>query len=109
MSLTAQGLSPLFEDQGDHLAAGIALEGDLGANGFGNERVLIDGRDLKRPLTGALDEELGIRDRYVQRESRRERIVAFVFVELRLGRSPFAGGRRDADALGLQRASALEP
>jgi hypothetical protein len=61
MALAAQDLSPLLEGQGAHFAAGVALEVDLGTDGFGDEDILVDRCDLDRPLVSALDEEFGAR------------------------------------------------
>ena len=63
MPLTAQGLSPLLEGKGDHFAAGIPLEADLGA---GDKHVLVDGSDFERPLVGSLHEQVGARCEHAQ-------------------------------------------
>jgi hypothetical protein len=81
----------------------------LGADALGNEGILIDGRDLERPLVEALDEELGAGGEDAQRNGGPKRIVAVVLPKLGFGRHPFARDRRGrADALGLQRGATLE-
>lgn len=65
--LAAQDLSPLLVGETDHFAVSVTLEAEFETDGFGDEDVRFDGRELKGPLVGTLHKELGVHGEDAQR------------------------------------------
>jgi hypothetical protein len=110
MPFALQDLSALLEGQRNHLVTAVAREIDLGADGLRDEDISFDGCELDRALVGALHEQLCAGGDDAQAEIRRQRIIADIVLELRIGRRPtVCEDRARIRTLGLERCAERLP